>query len=141
MTLGLPAGVGYTLTASALASDGITTCSGTTPFDVTDTISRLIVHLVCRVPAQAGILSATANINVCPIIDGLSANPAEVVVGSTVALAVTAHDADGTPSPPAYTWSASAGSRRRTPRSPAPRRESPPSPSPCRTETQTASIA
>ena len=108
----LPAGTGYTLTANAVASDGITTCSGTTPFDVTSggPSSSVVVHLVCRVPAQAGVVVATGQINVCPIIEGISANPAEALVGSTLSLAAVAHDADGAPSPLAYTWSASAGS-------------------------------
>jgi hypothetical protein len=108
----LPAGTGYTLTANAVATDGITTCSGTTPFDVTSggPSSSVVVHLVCRVPAQAGVVVATGQINVCPIIDGVSANPAEALVGSTLNLAAVAHDADGAPSPLAFTWSASAGS-------------------------------
>jgi hypothetical protein len=107
----IPVGTGYTLTANAVASDGITTCSGTTPFDVTGGAnSSVVVHLVCRVPAQAGVVVAIGQINVCPIIEGISANPAEALVGSTLSLAAVAHDADGAPSPLAYTWSASAGS-------------------------------
>jgi hypothetical protein len=38
------------------------------------------------------------------------ANPAEVLVGSTVALAVSAHDTDSAPLPLGYAWTASAGS-------------------------------
>ena len=52
----------------------------------------------------------SGTINVCPVADGMSANPADVAVGFPVALAIAAHDPDSGPSPLAYSWTAASGS-------------------------------
>jgi hypothetical protein len=52
---------------------------------------------------------ATGAINVCPVIDGVTATPTEVALGGSIALVAAAHDADSAPSPLSYTWSAPSG--------------------------------
>ncbi len=47
--------------------------------------------------------------NVCPTVDGIGANPGEVLVGSTIALTGAAHDADTGPSALSYQWQATGG--------------------------------
>ncbi len=99
----LPIGTGYTLNVSALASDGLTSCDGSTIFDVTNTGPLTVtVHLVCAVPS--GDAAVTATFNVCPMIDSLSASPTDVRLGGTVALTSSAHDSDLGPSPLSYKW-------------------------------------
>jgi len=48
-------------------------------------------------------------LNVCPVVDALSANPTGVYLGSTIALSGSAHDTDAAPSALSLTWSASSG--------------------------------
>jgi hypothetical protein len=48
-------------------------------------------------------------LNICPQIDGLSASPAEVVVGSSIALTASGHDTDAGPSALSYAWTATSG--------------------------------
>jgi hypothetical protein len=99
----LPIGTGYELDVSALASDGKTTCEGSTPFDVTSIeTSTVTVHLQCAAPS--GDLQVEATINICPMIDALDASPGDVLVGGTVTLASAAHDTDNGPSPLSYKW-------------------------------------
>ena len=100
----LPVGTGYELDVSAVASDGKTTCTGTTVFDVTSSNSTTVtVHLQCAVPS--GDVQVNATLNICPMIDSLDAIPGDVVLGGTIALTSTAHDSDNGPSPLTYKWS------------------------------------
>ena len=48
-------------------------------------------------------------LNICPTIDGIGANPAEVEVGGAIALSAAAHDSDAGPSPLSFGWTATAG--------------------------------
>ncbi len=101
----LPNGVGYQMEVSGTASDGVTQCQGTASFDVANNAtSTVLVHLVCGVPS--GDLQLNGTINICPMLDGLSANPSAIRVGGTAALTTTAHDADNGPAPLSYQWSA-----------------------------------
>ena len=54
-------------------------------------------------------LSVTGTTNICPVVDGISATPNEVAVGSSLALAGVAHDPDNGPSPLSYAWTATSG--------------------------------
>ncbi|HEY3252348.1 MAG TPA: PKD domain-containing protein [Polyangiaceae bacterium] len=100
----LPIGVGYELDMTAPASDGQTVCEGKTVFDVTNNNpSTVIVRLTCAVPS--GEAAVTATLNVCPMIDSLSASPTDVKLGGSVALTSSAHDSDLGPSPLSYKWS------------------------------------
>ncbi len=107
---GLPAGMGYAITVSSTASDGVTTCGGSATFNVTARATTVVVvALDCHQPPTTGSASISGVINVCPVVDGLSATPSEVTVGSSIALAVAAHDADNGPSPLAYAWQVTGG--------------------------------
>jgi hypothetical protein len=106
----LPVATGYLLIVSGVASDGSTGCSGQTPFDVTGGApGTLVVHLTCGGPPSTGQLLVTGSVNVCPLIDGVSAAPASARVGASMALGAPAHDADGQPAPLTYSWSATGG--------------------------------
>ena len=98
---GLPAGDGFTITLSATGTDSSTTCGGNATFNVT---------LDCHQSATTGSVAVNGTLNVCPVADGLSANPADVAVGFPVALAIAAHDPDNGPAPLSYSWTAASGS-------------------------------
>jgi hypothetical protein len=107
---GLPAGNGYVLTVTGTASDGATTCGGSASFNITAKVTtNVMLHLLCREPARTGSANVSGTLNVCPLIDALSASPGQVAVGSTLALSAMAHDSDGAPAALAYQWTASAG--------------------------------
>ena len=108
---GLPAGNGYSITVTGTASDGATTCGGMGSFNVTAKVTTpVMLHLLCREPTKTGTIKVSGNFNVCPVVDGVSANPAEVAVGSSLALTAVAHDSDAAPGALGYQWSATAGS-------------------------------
>jgi len=107
---GLPAGDGYSVTLSGTSTDGSTTCSGSASFKVTahqTTVASL--GLSCHQAASNGSVQINGAINLCPVLDGISANPAEVAVGASIALSAIARDADRGPSPLTYSWAASSG--------------------------------
>lgn len=107
---GIPAGQGFSITVSASTADSATTCSGSATFNVTaSATTQVTVALDCHEPAKTGSVLVTGTTNVCPVADGISANPAAVTVGGTIALEALGHDSDNAPSPLAYTWSASTG--------------------------------
>lgn len=107
---GLPAGMGYNITLSGTASDGATMCLGSATFDVmAHQTTAVTVHLTCHEPARTGSVSVNGTLNICPVADGVSATPAEVAVGSSLSLAVAAHDSDAGPAALSYQWTASAG--------------------------------
>jgi len=60
------------------------------------------VALDCHQPAKTGSVAVEGAINICPVVDGLSANPADAAVGLPLALAITAHDPDSGPAPRSY---------------------------------------
>jgi hypothetical protein len=101
----LPVRSGYQMDVSATASDGVTVCEGSSTFDVTDSSSTtVIVHLVCGVPS--GDVSVQGQINICPVLDGLSVSPSDLYVGGVASLMAEAHDTDSGPSPLSYSWTA-----------------------------------
>ncbi|HWZ92938.1 MAG TPA: hypothetical protein VNW92_28930 [Polyangiaceae bacterium] len=107
---GIPAGNGYTITLSATATDGSTTCGGSASFNVAARATTAVkVSLDCHQAARTGSVSVNGVLNICPVIDALSANPSEVNVGSSIALSGSAHDSDNGPSPVTYKWSATSG--------------------------------
>jgi len=107
---GLPAGDGYSITLNATATDGTSTCLGSGTFKVTaGAVTAISVVLDCHQAPTTGSVSVNGVTNVCPNIDGVSANPAEVLVGGSIALSATAHDADSGPSPLSYQWQATGG--------------------------------
>ncbi|HEX3775315.1 MAG TPA: hypothetical protein VHV51_12675, partial [Polyangiaceae bacterium] len=106
----VPAGTGASITLSATTADGATQCSGSATFNVTAHATTAVsVHLACHEAARTGSVLVNGSLNVCPAIDGVSASPAEVLVGGSVAVSAAAHDTDSGPSPLAYHWTASSG--------------------------------
>jgi hypothetical protein len=107
---GLPAGSGFSITLTASSTDGSQSCTGTAPFTVMPhQTTPVTVPVRCHEGAKTGSVLATGVVNVCPQIDGVTATPTEVFVGSSIALVATAHDTDGLPSPLSYAWTASSG--------------------------------
>jgi hypothetical protein len=108
---GLPVATGYTIAINATAADGSATCSGSATFAITaSTTTPVTVHLTCHEASHTGSVLVNGSVNTCPVVDGVSANPADIAVGFPISLAVTAHDSDAGPSPLAYAWSAPSGS-------------------------------
>jgi hypothetical protein len=101
-------GSGYTITLSGTATDMQTTCTGTSAaFMVAAGASTPVaVAIDCHMPAKTGSVLITGTINICPVIDSVSANPP---VGNTIAISSTAHDSDAAPSPLSYSWTTSSG--------------------------------
>ena len=107
---GLPAGTGFTITLSGSTTDGSTTCGGSASFNVTaHQTASVTVPMACHEAARTGSVMVKGELNVCPTIDGINTNPAEVQVGGTLALSATAHDSDAGPSPLTFAWTVSAG--------------------------------
>lgn len=105
----LPAGKGFSITLTATSTQGSVTCSGSASFDVVaNQTIPVTVNVRCHEPSLTGSVLINGQLNICPTLDGLSATPAEVVVGGKVALAVTAHDSDALPKALSYRWTASA---------------------------------
>lgn len=107
----VPVGSGYIVQISATTADGGTSCAGSAPFAVTAHATTAVsVHLTCHEGARTGSVSVNGTLNVCPVADGVSANPSDIAVGFPIALTATAHDSDGAPAPLAYQWTAVSGS-------------------------------
>jgi hypothetical protein len=107
---GLPSGNGFTIALTANTTSGGAMCGGSTTFNVSAGMTGAVaVHLTCHQPPRSGSISVNGTINICPVVDGISANPAQVAVGSPVALSAAAHDSDGGPTSLSYTWTAATG--------------------------------
>jgi hypothetical protein len=108
---GLPAGNGFSITLSATSTNGSVSCAGSATFNVTaDATTTAAVHLTCHEGPRTGRVLVNGSVNMCPVFDEIGANPAEVLVGGSIALSAVAHDSDAAPSPLSYHWSASSGS-------------------------------
>jgi len=107
---GLPVGDDYTISITGRLSDGVTSCLGSAPFAVMARATTAVsIHLLCREPSGTGGVQIGGTVNVCPVIDAVSATPGEVMVGGHLALGGTAHDTDKGPAALALRWTASAG--------------------------------
>jgi 2',3'-cyclic-nucleotide 2'-phosphodiesterase/3'-nucleotidase len=107
---GIPAGTGYSISLSATSRDQATTCTGSAGFDIAAHVTTAVtVHLSCRQQPRTGSVSVNGTFNICPMIDAISANPAEVQLGGTIVLTTSAHD-DGIPSALTYAWTTTSGS-------------------------------
>lgn len=107
---GLPAGAGYEITLTASTSEGALSCTGSAAFEIRPRMTTSVrVHVRCQERARTGSVAVNGTVNVCPLVDALSATPAEVAVGGSIALASEGHDLDDLPSPLAYHWSAVGG--------------------------------
>ena len=107
---GLPAGNGYRITLSGTTTDGATSCSGAGSFDIAAHQTTVVsVHMLCHQLSTTGSVKVGGTFNVCPVIDGVTTSPAEVLVGGSISLTATAHDVDAAPSALSYAWTANSG--------------------------------
>jgi len=107
---GLPAGLGYTIALSGTTTDSATSCSGSGAFDIVAQETTVVpVHMLCHQSSTTGSVKVGGTFNVCPVIDGITSSPAEVLVGGTISLAASAHDSDAAPSALSYAWTADSG--------------------------------
>jgi hypothetical protein len=107
---GIPAAPGYTVALSGDGGGAAVTCAGSAPFDVVAAATTAVtVHLICQEAPRTGSVIVNGSANICPTIDALTATPAQVDVGASLALSASAHDLDGGPSPLAYQWTATSG--------------------------------
>ncbi len=107
---GLPAGTGYSISLTANATDGSVSCAGSASFNVLahSTVS-VTVALSCHEAPRTGSVMVSGVLNLCPTIDSVGTNPAEVQVGSSIALSAVAHDTDSGPSPLSFAWTTTSG--------------------------------
>jgi hypothetical protein len=104
------AGGPYTITMSGSSTDGSESCGGSASFTVTaGQTAQVTVPLTCHQAPRNGSVLVNGVLNVCPQIDAVSAAPTEVLVGGSVSLIATAHDADNGPSPLTVSWAATSG--------------------------------
>lgn len=107
---GLPAGKGYTITLRAKTTDGATSCAGSASFDVkARTTTSVMVGINCREAPRTGSALINGTLNVCPMIDGVTALPSRVFVGESTEISADVHDSDSGPNALTYEWSNSAG--------------------------------
>jgi uncharacterized protein YjiK len=106
----IPAGNGYSIALDGTTTDGGTRCAGAAPFNVVANMTSAVsVHLTCHEPPRTGSVLVTGTINICATPDGISASPAEVFVGSSLALSAAAHDSDAAPAALGYHWTTTGG--------------------------------
>jgi uncharacterized protein YjiK len=107
---GIPAGTGFSIALQGTATDGATHCAGSATFDVVaHAVTAVAVHLTCNEPPRTGSVLVNGTLNVCPTVDGITASPAEVLVGASLGLTAVAHDSDGGPAALAYHWTTTGG--------------------------------
>src|SRR5262252_3422084 len=107
---GIPAGRGFTIALSGDTVGGTASCAGAAAFDITAAqTTRVTVDLKCHEAPRTGSVLVIGRLNVCPVIDGITALPDEVNVGASVSLTAAAHDSDAGPAPLHYQWSAPSG--------------------------------
>lgn len=101
----LPQGQGYNIAVRGTANDNSSSCKGQLMFDVTASMTATLqIPLTCT-----GLAAINTVVDVCPVIDSLSAAPSEVYVGSSITIVAKTHDADNGPSPLAATWATTGG--------------------------------
>jgi hypothetical protein len=107
---GLPPGMGYQIALTATSTDGGTSCSGSATFAVqAGKTSTATVAMACKEAPKTGSVLVSGVLNLCPTIDGVGANPAEVNLGASTALSALAHDSDAGPSGLTFAWTATGG--------------------------------
>ena len=108
---GLPAGSGFKVSLTGTSIDGLTQCAGSAIFSVAARgTTPVSLTLDCHQPTKTGSIGVTGTFNICPTIQSISANPGEVLGGSSSSITSMAVDPDGGPSPLSYHWTATSGS-------------------------------
>jgi acid phosphatase len=107
---GVPFGTGFQLTLRSTLVGGGGECTGASAFDVQGPgTTRVSVHMTCVLQPGTGSVVVNGALNICPRIDGIDANPAEVLFGSSLALKASAVDVDRGPSAMSFAWSSTSG--------------------------------
>lgn len=107
---GIPFGAGYQVFLTGKTVDGKGECAGSAVFDIDNSSTKTVaVHLACEIQPGTGSILLNGSVNACPRIDSVEANPAEIAVGSAIALRAAAVDVDAAPSQLSYAWTASSG--------------------------------
>ena len=107
---GIPAASGYVVTLSGTSTDSAVSCTGSAQFNVTAHATTLVsVQMACGLASTTGHgTSINGSTYDCASLSSVSANPIEVTVGSSVALAALASGPN--PATLTYAWSSSTGS-------------------------------
>jgi hypothetical protein len=108
---GIPAGTGYSirLWTNAATNNGAS-CEGSATFDIrAGVVTTARVSLRCRIAGKTGSVQVEGAVNVCPVVNSLSALPLEASVGGTITLSAEALDLDAGPSAPVFQWAATGG--------------------------------
>lgn len=93
---GLPEGTGYTVTISAESDDGLTTCEGSSTFDiVANSTTNVSVAMQCRTVGKTGSVGVEGTFNNCPVVTSVIGVPLTVAIGNSISVSSTASDADG----------------------------------------------
>jgi hypothetical protein len=101
----LPPGQGYNIQVKGTASDDASICQGEMTFDVAASMNAMLqIPLTC-----SGLAAVTTIINLCPVIDSLSAIPSEVQVGATIDIVAEVRDDDAGPQPLSAIWQTDGG--------------------------------
>jgi hypothetical protein len=105
---GVPAGTGYGVSLNGTATDGKTTCSGTSgSFNVTaGSTTPVTVNVSCKTPGTTGSVLINGTINVCASVGSVSAAPP---VGTSIAITSSASDSDAGPGALQYSWTTNSG--------------------------------
>src|SRR6478735_3703044 len=107
---GIPAGLGYSITVSAESVEASDQCKGSANFGVkAGKTAKVVVSMSCQEAPGTGSVLVNGVLNLCPTIDGVGLSPAEVNVGSSLAVSALAHDSDAAPGALTYAWTASSG--------------------------------
>lgn len=107
---GIPADATYLISLSGTSTDGQATCVGSAQFTVMSQMTANVsVALQCNVAvSEAGSAQINGTTYNCASVSYISANPAEVTIGGTVAIAAVASAPN--PAGITYAWSAPSGS-------------------------------
>lgn len=107
---GIPAGNGFSIVLDGTTTDSNARCGGSASFTVVaHTTTPVAVNLTCHEAPRTGSVLVNGSLNLCAALDELSANPAEVLVGSAVALSASARDSDAAPAALTYHWTTTGG--------------------------------
>lgn len=107
---GLPVGTGFRIALSGATTNGAFSCGGSATFDVlARTSTKVNVPLTCKEKATTGSVLVNGALNICPVLDSVSAAPNALDIGGSVVLASVAHDTDVAPAALSYQWTASSG--------------------------------
>ena len=86
----------YTVTMSATATDGETTCEGSEDFSVeADELTEIMVYLRCKLPETLGAVRVNGEFNICAVVKESVVKPLQTSVGNDIDLSAMGEDAEG----------------------------------------------